>query len=492
MRNSHKKTDWLRAHTARLVLLLILLQPLMDILSFWLDRLGISNAPTLLLRLLVLAGMMLAGFLLSDRKKIYWIAAGISLFVGVGHVFACIQAGYHAPIQDLTNYIRVLQMPWTAICLITFLRQGDAVYVSMKKGLTAALFIILAVEILASLTGTEPHTYMDGKGYIGWFNNTNSQSAILTMLVPVAMAWLYGRNGFRSPLFWLAALGGFTAMYFLGTRLCFLGIVASSFGLAVSIVLIRLADWKRALVFLLTPLIFLGCMPWSPMVQHQKIYEEVQSDRQASIDQTMVDSTLPPLNESEASEAELSQRKEAWIEALTPIYSFYAPDFVELFGARKTIEMYNYAWNIKTITALRPKKLQFARLLMNDSPLSARFFGLELSRFTINGNIYDVENDLHGIYFLYGLAGLIVMLAFLLYFIGLILWALFKNAKFYFTLDAASCGIALIMCLIHVYCTAGVLRRPNASFYLSAILASIYYLVRIRTCPPAAPEGQQL
>lgn len=206
----------------------------------------------------------------------------------------------------------------------------------------------------------------------------------------------------------------------------------------------------------------------------------------------MVDSTLPPLNESEASEAELSQRKEAWIEALTPIYSFYAPDFVELFGARKTIEMYNYAWNIKTITALRPKKLQFARLLMNDSPLSARFFGLELSRFTINGNIYDVENDLHGIYFLYGLAGLIVMLAFLLYFIGLILWALFKNAKFYFTLDAASCGIALIMCLIHVYCTAGVLRRPNASFYLSAILASIYYLVRIRTCPPAAPEGQQL
>lgn len=37
--------------------------------------------------------------------------------------------------------------------------------------------------------------------------------------------------------------------------------------------------------------------------------------------------------------------------------------------------------------------------------------------------------------------------------------------------------------MAHVYNTAGVLRRPNASIYLSAILAGIYYLVRIRRYP---------
>ncbi len=59
-----------------------------------------------------------------------------------------------------------------------------------------------------------------------------------------------------------------------------------------------------------------------------------------------------------------------------------------------------------------------------------------------------------------------------------------KNAKRYFTVEAASYGIAFLLCMAHVYNTAGVLRRrPNASIYLSAILAGIYYLVRIRRYP---------
>ena len=47
-------------------------------------------------------------------------------------------------------------------------------------------------------------------------------------------------------------------------------------------------------------------------------------------------------------------------------------------------------------------------------------------------------------------------------------------------LDAAAWGIGFVCCLLHIYCTAGVLRRPNSSFYLAAILAAIYYLVTIK------------
>lgn len=73
-----------------------------------------------------------------------------------------------------------------------------------------------------------------------------------------------------------------------------------------------------------------------------------------------------------------------------------------------------------------------------------------------------------------------MLAAFLLYFVALIVQALLKNAKRYFTIEAAGYGIALLMCLAHCYNTAGVLRRPNASVYLSAILAAVYYLVRLR------------
>ena len=36
------------------------------------------------------------------------------------------------------------------------------------------------------------------------------------------------------------------------------------------------------------------------------------------------------------------------------------------------------------------------------------------------------------------------------------------------------------MALLHAYATAGLLRRPNASFYFAAVLAVIFYLVRLR------------
>ena len=78
------------------------------------------------------------------------------------------------------------------------------------------------------------------------------------------------------------------------------------------------------------------------------------------------------------------------------------------------------------------------------------------------------------------MAGLALYIAFILYFVWLVIWAVFKDIKKYFTLEATAFGIALIICLAHAYNTAGVLRRPNASIFLSATLAGIYYLVKVK------------
>ena len=232
----------------------------------------------------------------------------------------------------------------------------------------------------------------------------------------MACSLLYRRRGLKSPWFWLVLVGGFLALYFTGTRLCYLGI---------SMLLICRRDRKKACAFFAVTVVFLGMMPWSPMVQHQKSYEGVQSDRQDRIDDLLENSTLPEQDE-DLSPEELERRKALWVQALTPIYETYAPDFVEMFGAKRTIEMYDYTWDIKTITAVRPRKLQFARLLMDQSPFSARLFGVELSRFTVGDNTYDVENDFHGIYFLYGAVGLAALLLFLLI---LLILALLRRKK---------------------------------------------------------------
>ena len=125
----------LRSRLPLFVFCLFVIQPVMDILSFWIAELEWSNAPTLLLRFGVLGLTLLLGFALSRRKWVYWAAAAVCLLLTAGHVFAIRQFGITDLIGDLTNLIRVLQMPLSAICLITFLREHPDSYRAMKNGL---------------------------------------------------------------------------------------------------------------------------------------------------------------------------------------------------------------------------------------------------------------------------------------------------------------------------------------------------------------------
>jgi len=457
------KTEAVRNKIPFFVLALFLFQPVLDCTSFWFTKLNISNTLTLVLRLAVLALTALLGFVLSDRKRIYGIAAVVFVLIGAGHVYALYDYGTPENIiSDLTNYIRVLQLPVMTICLITFLRTNTNSYNMVKWGMAGSLAIFLIATVLATVTGTEPHTYVDGKGYIGWFNTTNAQSNILCIIVPVVMVWCYEKRGLGSFWFWAAALLGFGAMFLLGTRLALFAIIATGFGLGLSVVLICPKQWKRGLCFALIAVIFILLLPWSPMNSHQDTFDNVQDNRQAVADARL--------------EAEPDREV-----ALYDTYYYHAYDFVKIFGMEQTMEHYNYSSDVAEITAQRPKKLMFGKMLMENSPLSAKLFGVELQRFTVGRNNYDVENDLHGIWFLYGGVGLAALLLFLGYFVFLIVKALLRDAKTHFTMDAAGWGIALICCLMHIYNTAGVLRRPNSSFYLSAVLAAIYYLVKIKS-----------
>lgn len=101
----------LKKHLAVCIFILFAAQPAMDVLSFWLEKLGMSTAPSLLLRMLVLAATALAGYILSDRRKYYWYLAAVCAGFFVLHMAGCFIAGYVSPIADFTNYVRVIQIP---------------------------------------------------------------------------------------------------------------------------------------------------------------------------------------------------------------------------------------------------------------------------------------------------------------------------------------------------------------------------------------------
>ena len=68
-----------------IVLLIVTVQPLLDVLSYFLSERG-SNALSTLLRFGMLAAVALLGFLLSDRKRVYLILYGIVVVFWGAHV----------------------------------------------------------------------------------------------------------------------------------------------------------------------------------------------------------------------------------------------------------------------------------------------------------------------------------------------------------------------------------------------------------------------
>ncbi len=515
-----KKTLSEKAHIFTAILMII--QPIMDIISFWFERFGLSGNLTLVLRLGVLGVSLLYAFIITDRKWIYWCACAVVVLFYAGHVFAIWQAGIQSIVTDFANYVRVVQMPLSAILLISCMRKNKRGFEGMQWGMTISLWIILAVMIISVVTNTDPGMYRNGTnfyntGVLGWFNNTNSQSSNLSVLLPVACITLLNAKKKRPMALIVTLILGLLAMFFACTRLAYLAIVAVTVGIGIMILILKRTEWKYSIVFLALAIVFVALIPVSPMTAHLNIYEDTQSDRQDDLakkieDMAEVQLLLNKKNTLEKDESDKTdgsspsteeetgltdEELRELVRQLAPVYKYYISDFVQIFGLTETMEMYNFTTDVKALSALRTKKITFAEETMKRLPSSAQLFGIEYSRFTVSESkygfpllnstgdkevteIYDVENDFHGIYYLYGWAGLVLYIAFILYFVWLVIWAVFKNIKKYFTLEATAFGIALIVCLAHAYNTAGVLRRPNASIFLSATLAGIYYLVKVK------------
>ena len=104
------------------------------------------------------------------------------------------------------------------------------------------------MELLATATGTDPHTYPNKSlGILGWFYFANSQSAILCMLTPIAMIYVLRR--FSGPVPFLIVSLLFMGMLFLfATRLSTLWLHPDWTGAGVCLLL-----WKSD---------FRGCGSW--------------------------------------------------------------------------------------------------------------------------------------------------------------------------------------------------------------------------------------
>ena len=469
------------------VMIIFALQPLMDILSYWTGKLGITNALTLLLRFGVLGLVALFGFISSKNKGYYFIMAGVCALLFCGHIYACEQVGYLGMVSDATNYIRVLQMPLFALCFISFVRANEKCFDSIENGLILCFWIIAVSVAISVITGTYSPTYEDsGYGVLGWFATSNAQSSILSILTPIVVSlMLYRKKNIL--IFSLTAAAAFAQLYFLGTRLAFLSIFVTVGGIIIVMLVTKSFSIKHVAILLCLTAICCLFVKQSPMYLNQNRYNTVMASKQS--DSEVMKKWAEEQEEEEEEEEKKSGKKkgelteeeleERRLKALKVVYRYYSRKLVARFGVDAVMEKYDYTQTITEITATRQQKITYCELLLDEHSFASRLFGMELDRMTCNGFNFDVENDFHGIYFLFGGFGLLLLGIFIGYFIVIVIKALIKDFKLFFTAHTAGYGMALMLSLVYAYQTAGVLRRPNSSFYLSVVLAVIFCLVKV-------------
>ena len=178
---------------AKFVFALLIMQPILDILSFFVAENSL-NIVTTLLRMLIFGVVTAYAFIVSDNKKYYFIMAGVLIIFFICHMIACISEGYISLYEDIAMYIRTIQVPVYALAFITFFRKSESLKEKVGEAFWINYVIITASIILSYIVGKPEYTYYTGYGIKGWFYTGNAQSCILSVMAPLALCYAYRKK----------------------------------------------------------------------------------------------------------------------------------------------------------------------------------------------------------------------------------------------------------------------------------------------------------
>ena len=477
------------------LLCLFIMQPIMDVASYWLTEFAQSTTITLILRTFLFFATALIGFLVSKNKKLYFIFAAVLLGFWVIHYINCVRIGYSAIVIDLNNYFRTIQAPVFVLAFLSIFRFYGTEDLPIKKNFLINYGLILAVVFLALVTGTDPHTYTNTDvGVMGWFYTGNAQSAILAMVIPIVVCCAYQTD--KKLIFLIACVVCYAHLFFTGTKVAFFAIFIFTGGFVLALVLLKSKEWAYYAIPIILAILCMVCYPLSPMNQRNTAYNDYVNQQQEEIDNRL-ESTSQQASEpvsqqaSEQASQPVSQQASESVpqqennpnsisyQEYYDLYKgmhIYAP-MIERFGLETVLEHTNYTTDMQKLSNARTAKNIYNFILLSKQDRLTKMFGMHYNMELCGPKNYDSENDFLGILFLYGYVGFALYLIFTIGFIGYFIYHFIRNYKQVMSVEFICVMVGLGMALLTAIFTAGMLRRPNASFYMSVLLAYGCYLI---------------
>ena len=163
---SYIKKNWL--------LYLIILQPVLDILSYFQDKF-IGNSYSWIFRILLLLVTFLITLKNSNEKKKIILSILPFAVYAVLHFANLFRIGNLNLIMDIKYFILVFQMPILTILLISYIKQNKDEFYNINKGMYLS-FIIIAISVIISfITKTYETTYSGFQQLIEQLDNISAQ-----------------------------------------------------------------------------------------------------------------------------------------------------------------------------------------------------------------------------------------------------------------------------------------------------------------------------
>lgn len=469
---------WLASHTGEFVFALLAVQPLLDVLSYFMRELD-ATAVTTSLRMVLLFSVSFYACAISSRKKLYVAFYSVAAGFWLLHMLNCARVGYADPVGDVAEYLKLVQFPLWALAFFTFFEHKRELETKVTGWLALNFGLILLVIFLSFGTGNPVYTYDYPErgmqiGILGWFGVPNAQSAIVSLLVPPLLLWAFQKKELW--LFSLACLLGFGLLYVTGTRLTYFAALLAAGGF------LLLFLWNRkplrfCLPLLIALALLVACKGLSPMEARQAYSAGSNTLYQEKTDAIMGEDSGFVYEEGKPIDPEVFEKVK---QVYTQVYGVPGPydlpllgDLIEKFGLDAVMKAYDYTIAPERLYHSRIRKLTALELNWQEKDFLTKLFGFEYAEATINGHIYDPENDFQPLLYYYGYLGCFLYLAFPAGIAAVALYLFFRNWRTFLTVELGTWAMMFLFALGAAQFSGQVLRKPSVCVYFSLSAALV-------------------
>ena len=461
---------------------LLFIQPLLDVMSYFMMQ-GGHNVFTTVLRTILLFAVSIYGFIISDDKRSHLLLYTVLASFWLIHALNCYRVGYQNPLLDTGEYLKLIQLPLWTFAFIAIFRNYEELNVSVSGVLVINICIIIFIILLSFLIKRPVYTYdyPDRNvqiGILGWFGIANAQSAILCLLVPFLFLWAFRQNNLA--IFSIAVFIGLALLYLTGTRLTYYAAIL------ICAAFIALIIWNREMLMFCAPLLIgiillLVLRGVSPMAQRQALTADSFAIYQEKTDEVMDKDKDYEYDKSVPMTPEIEEKIR---EVYTEVYSgrgvygnTLLGDLIDRFGVEKVMEVYDYSIKPKDLYDVRNKRLKCMELISHEQDVLTKIFGFEYTESYINGEIYDPENDFPALVGFYGYAGTILYAGFIIYLILISIRAFIEEFPDFLTMEFGTAAISFVLALGAAQFSGQVLRKPSVVVYIALCAAIMFTLV---------------